>query len=190
MCKFTLLYLSGGEKWWAVESSGGKVEGYSLQAIQRKGHHSGGKQVRQMFMGEYNHTIDTKGRLIIPSKFRDQLGDEFIVTKGLDGCLFVFPKNEWLAFEEKLRTLPMTQKSARKFTRFFVSGAIECELDKQGRILLPQPLREFAELEKDVVLTGNLNRIEIWSKANWTENNAYDDMDDIAEQMTDLGLVI
>ena len=143
-----------------------------------------------MFMGEYNHTIDTKGRLIIPSKFRELLGDEFIVTKGLDGCLFVFPKNEWQIFEEKLRTLPLTQKSARTFTRFFVAGATTCELDKQGRILLPQTLREFAELEKDVVLAGNLNRIEIWSKTNWIDNNAYDDMDDIAEQMTDLGLSI
>lgn len=93
-------------------------------------------------------------------------------------------------FEQKLRTLPLTQKSARKFTRFFVAGATECELDKQGRILLPQTLREFAQLEKDVVLSGNLNRVEIWSKANWTDNNAYDDMDDIAEQMTDLGLGI
>ena len=143
-----------------------------------------------MFMGEYNHTIDTKGRLIIPAKFRELLGDEFIVTKGLDGCLFVFPQNEWQLFEEKLRLLQLAQKSARKFTRFFVAGAATCELDKQGRILLPQTLREFAELEKDVVLSGNLNRIEIWSKANWTEYNAYDDMDDIAEQMTDLGLVI
>ena len=143
-----------------------------------------------MFMGEYNHTIDTKGRLIIPAKFRELLGDVFIVTKGLDGCLFVLPKNEWQIFEEKLRTLPLTQKGARKFTRFFVAGATTCELDKQGRILLPQTLREFAELEKDVVLAGNLNRIEIWSKENWAENNAYDDMDDIAEQMTDLGLSI
>ena len=143
-----------------------------------------------MFMGEYNHTIDAKGRLIIPAKFREQLGDEFVVTKGLDGCLFVFPINEWELFEEKLRTLPLTQKSARQFTRFFVAGAAECELDKQGRILLPQTLREFAQLEKDVVLSGNLNRVEIWSKANWTENNAYDDIDDIAEQMTDLGLSI
>lgn len=143
-----------------------------------------------MFMGEYNHTIDTKGRLIIPSKFREQLGDEFIVTKGLDGCLFVFPKNEWELFEEKLRDLPLTQKNARKFVRFFVAGANLCELDKQGRILLPQPLREFAQLDKDVVLSGNINRIEIWSKEKWAENNAYDDMDDIAEQMTDLGLGI
>ena len=141
-----------------------------------------------MFMGEYNHTVDTKGRLIIPSKFREQLGEEFIVTKGLDGCLFVFPQDEWLAFEEKLRTLPLTQKGARQFTRFFVAGATPCELDKQGRILLPATLREFAGLDKDVVLAGMLNRIEIWSTAKWTENNAYDDMDDIAEQMTDLGL--
>ncbi|MEE0419536.1 MAG: division/cell wall cluster transcriptional repressor MraZ [Lachnospiraceae bacterium] len=143
-----------------------------------------------MFMGEYNHSVDTKGRLIIPSRFRDELGDEFVVTKGLDGCLFVFPNNEWQAFEEKLKTLPLTNKSARQFARFFVAGATPCELDKQGRILLPQTLREFAGLEKDVVLTGMLNRIEIWSKAKWTENNSYDDMDDIAEQMTDLGLSI
>ncbi len=143
-----------------------------------------------MFMGEYNHTIDTKGRLIIPSKFREQLGDEFIVTKGLDGCLFVFPKNEWQIFEEKLRTLPLTQKNARKFTRFFVAGATICEVDKQGRILLPQTLREFAGLEKDVILAGNLNRIEIWSRENWAQNSAFDNMDEIAEQMTDLGLVI
>ena len=143
-----------------------------------------------MFMGEYSHTVDTKGRLIIPSKFREQLGEEFIVTKGLDGCLFVFPQDEWQAFEEKLRTLPLTQKGARQFTRFFVAGATPCELDKQGRILLPATLREFAGLDKDVVLAGMLNRIEIWSKDKWTENNACGDMDDIAEQMTQLGLVI
>ena len=88
-----------------------------------------------MFMGEYNHTIDTKGRLIIPSKFRDELGDEFVVTKGLDGCLFVFPNQAWQEFEEKLRALPLTNKSARQFSRFFVAGATPCELDKQGRIL-------------------------------------------------------
>ena len=143
-----------------------------------------------MFMGEYNHTIDTKGRLIIPSKFRDELGDEFVVTKGLDGCLFVFPNQAWQEFEEKLRALPLTNKSARHFSRFFVAGATPCELDKQGRILLPATLREFAGLDKEVVLTGMLNRIEIWSKDKWMENNSFDDMDDIAEQMTDLGLII
>lgn len=143
-----------------------------------------------MFMGEYNHTVDPKGRLIIPSKFRELLGEEFVVTKGLDGCLFVYPMNEWRAFEEKLRSLPLTNKSARQFSRFFVAGATTCELDKQGRILLPGSLREFAGLEKEVVLTGMLNRIEIWSKEQWNDNNSYDDMDEIAEQMTDLGLSI
>lgn len=143
-----------------------------------------------MFMGEYNHTVDTKGRLIIPSRFREELGEEFVVTRGLDGCLFVFPNSEWHSFEEKLKALPLTNKNARQFSRFFVAGATVCELDKQGRILLPAALREFAGLEKDVVLTGMLNRIEIWSKAKWTENNSCDDMDDIAEQMSDLGLCI
>ena len=145
-----------------------------------------------MFMGEYNHTIDAKGRLIIPSKFRELLGEEFVLTKGLDGCLSIYPMDEWKAFEEKLRALPLTNKNARTFTRFFVAGATNCELDKQGRILLPATLREFAGLEKDVVLTGMLNRIEIWSKEKWNENNSLDDveMDEIAEQMTDLGFGI
>lgn len=145
-----------------------------------------------MFMGEYSHTIDTKGRLIIPSRFREELGETFVVTKGLDGCLFVFSDEEWKAFEIKLKSLPLTNKNARRFARFFVAGATPCELDKQGRILLPATLREFAGLEKDVVLTGMLNRIEIWSKDKWNENNSLDDvaMDEIAEQMTDLGLGI
>lgn len=145
-----------------------------------------------MFMGEYSHTIDTKGRLIIPSRFREELGETFVVTKGLDGCLFVFSDEEWRAFEIKLKSLPLTNKNARQFARFFVAGATPCELDKQGRILLPATLREFAGLEKDVVLTGMLNRIEIWSKEKWNENNSLDDvaMDEIAEQMTDLGFGI
>lgn len=143
-----------------------------------------------MFMGEYNHTIDTKGRLIIPSKFREKLGDEFVVTKGLDGCLFVYPNSEWKTFEEKLKTLPITNKNARQFSRFFLAGASTCEVDKQGRILLPSVLREFAELEKEVVLVGVLSRIEIWSKSRWDVSNTYDDMEEIAEHMQDLGLGI
>ena len=145
-----------------------------------------------MFMGEYSHTIDTKGRLIIPSRFREELGETFVVTKGLDGCLFVFSDEEWKAFEIKLKSLPLSNKNARQFARFFVAGATPCELDKQGRILLPATLREFAGLEKDVVLTGMLNRIEIWSKEKWNENNSLDDvaMDEIAEQMTDFGFGI
>ena len=104
-----------------------------------------------MFMGEYNHTIDAKGRLIIPVRFREPLGNGFIMTKGLDGCLFIYPMDEWEAFEEKLRALPLTNKNARTFSRFFVAGATACELDKQGReTLVPQTLREFAGLEKDI----------------------------------------
>ena len=143
-----------------------------------------------MFMGEYNHTIDTKGRLIIPSKFREQLGDEFVVTKGLDGCLFVYSKSEWENIEEKFRNVPLTTKDARKFARFFFAGAASCEVDKQGRILLPVVLREYAGIEKDVVSVGVFNRVEIWDKDKWQESNSYDDMDEIAEHMADLGLGI
>lgn len=139
-----------------------------------------------MFMGEYNHTIDTKGRLIVPSKFREQLGDEFVVTKGLDGCLFVYDNTEWKTFEEKLHALPLTNTNARKFTRFFLAGATTCEVDKQGRILLPAVLREFARLEKDVILVGVGSRIEIWNRAVWAETNVYDDMEEIAENMEGL----
>ena len=145
-----------------------------------------------MFMGEYNHTIDAKGRLIVPAKFREILGYNFIVTKGLDGCLFVYQNDESNRFEEKLKSLPLTNKNARQFTRFFLAGAAACEVDKQGRILLPQVLREFASLEKDVVLVGVASRIEIWSRERWDESmNTYDgDMDEVAENMESLGFSI
>ena len=143
-----------------------------------------------MFMGEFNHTIDAKGRLIIPSRFRELLGEEFVLTKGLDGCLSIYPMDEWAAFEENLRALPLTNKDARTFSRFFVAGATTCQLDKQGRILVPQTLRQFDGLDKDVVLTCNLIRIEVWSKEKWSENCNYDDMDSIAESMQNIGIVI
>ena len=143
-----------------------------------------------MFMGEYNHTLDAKGRLIVPSKFREQLGDEFVVTKGLDGCLFVYPLSEWTKNEEKFRDIPLTTKDARKFARFFFAGAASCEVDKQGRALIPNVLREYASIEKEVVSVGVLNRVEIWDKDKWQETNSYDDMDEIAEHMADLGLSI
>ena len=143
-----------------------------------------------MFMGEYNHTIDAKGRLIIPAKFREVLGDEFVVTKGMDGCLFVFDNSEWQAFAEKLRSLPMIDKEVRQFTRFFLAGAASVEVDKQGRVLIPAVLREYASIEKEVVLAGVLNRIEIWDKERWMEQNSFDDMDEIAEHMEALGAVI
>ncbi len=143
-----------------------------------------------MFMSEYNHTVDAKGRLIVPSKFREQLGDEFVVTKGMDGCLFVYANDDWNAFEQKLTSLPLINKEARKFARFFLAGAAQVEVDKQGRILLPANLREFASLEKDVVLVGVGSGIEIWSRENWVNMDADSDMDDIAAAMEGLGLTI
>lgn len=143
-----------------------------------------------MFMGEYNHTVDIKGRLIIPSRFRESLGDEFVVTKGLDGCLFVYDHTEWSNFEEKLKALPLTNKEARQFVRFFLAGAANVEVDKQGRILLPNTLREFAGIEKDAVLIGVASRIEIWSRERWEETSGYEDVGEIAEHMSELGLGI
>ena len=146
--------------------------------------------VSAMFMSEYNHTIDAKGRLIIPSKFREVLGEEFVITKGLDGCLFVYDNQEWNAFEEKLKALPLNKKDNRQFVRFFLAGAAEVEVDKQGRILLPAALREFAGLEKDVVLVGVGSRVEIWSKDKWENMNSDTDMDEITSAMEGLGLTI
>lgn len=138
-------------------------------------------------MGEYNHTIDTKGRIIIPSKFRETLGDEFVVTLGLDGCLFVYPNEEWINFVTQLKNLPGS-KEARQLQRYFMAGAATCEVDKQGRILIPNKLREQAGLDKDIVFVGVLSKIEIWSKDKWESNNDYDDMDQIAEHMSEFGL--
>lgn len=143
-----------------------------------------------MFMGQYNHTIDAKGRLIVPSKFRELLGDEFVVSKGMDGCLFVYANEDWTAFEQKLTSLPLINKEARKFARFFLAGASQVEVDKQGRILIASNLREFAGLDKDVVLVGVGSRIEIWSLEKWEGMNFDDDMDDISATMESLGLTI
>lgn len=143
-----------------------------------------------MFMSEYNHTIDAKGRLSIPSKFREILGEEFVVSKGMDGCLFVYANEDWDAFGRELTSLPLINKEARKFARFFLAGAAQVELDKQGRILLPAQLREYAGLEKDVVLVGVGSRIEIWDKTKYDEMGEDMDMDSIAESMSDLGLTI
>ncbi|MCI8448216.1 MAG: division/cell wall cluster transcriptional repressor MraZ [Eubacterium sp.] len=143
-----------------------------------------------MFMGEYNHTIDAKGRLIVPSKFREKLGEEFVVTKGLDDCLFVYPLDEWAHIEEAFRKVPLTNKKARDFVRFFFAGAASCEVDKQGRILLPPSLRAYAGLEKEIVSAGVLNRVEIWDKEKWERSNDITDMDGIADYMAELGVSI
>ena len=141
-------------------------------------------------MGEYNHTIDTKGRIILPVKFRDLLGSTFIATKGLDNCLFVYTLADWAILEEKLRQLPLAKPEARAFVRFFFSGAAEVECDKQGRVLLPGNLRDYAALDKDVVVIGVSNRIEIWDKPCWDEYNANTapTVAQIAEHLVDFGI--
>jgi MraZ protein len=138
-------------------------------------------------MGEYQHSIDEKGRLIIPAKFRDGLGTSFVLTRGLDNCLFVYPAGEWSALEQKLKALPLMKSDARAFTRFFFSGATECELDKQGRVNIPGNLLEYAGLDKDCVVLGVSNRVEIWSKANWQGyfGQSEQSFNEIAEKLVD-----
>ncbi|MCQ6279762.1 division/cell wall cluster transcriptional repressor MraZ [Bacillus sp. EB600] len=138
-----------------------------------------------MFMGEYHHSIDNKGRLIVPAKFREDLGEMFIITRGLDQCLFGYPLSEWKILEDKLKGLPLTKKDARAFTRFFFSGATESELDKQGRVNLPAPLLQYAKLEKDCVILGVSNRIEIWSEKIWEDYfvQSEESFTEIAENM-------
>lgn len=145
-----------------------------------------------MFMGQYNHTIDAKGRVIIPARFRDKLGETFVVTKGLDGCLYGYADSEWDAFGEKMKSLSMLNANNRKFISFFLSGAAECEFDKQGRILLPSSLREYAGLTKDVVLVGSVSKIEIWDKERFEafSSEFEGNIEAIAENMAGLGFSI
>ncbi|WP_405102398.1 division/cell wall cluster transcriptional repressor MraZ [Oceanobacillus sp. FSL H7-0719] len=143
-----------------------------------------------MFMGEYKHNVDVKGRMIVPSKFREGLGDSFVVTRGLDKCLFAYPLDEWKVIEEKLKQLPLTKKDARAFTRFFFSGAIECEVDKQGRINIPQTLRNYADLEKECVVIGVSERVEIWANDKWEEyvEESEESFAEIAENLMDFDI--
>ncbi len=141
-----------------------------------------------MLIGEYEHTIDAKGRLSMPSKLRRDMGEAFIVTKGLDGCLFAFSQEEWKNFETKLKSLPLSDKNARNFVRFFLAGATECEIDKQGRFLIPSNLRIAANLEKEAVIIGVGTRLEIWNKDVWISKDEEISADEIAENMTMLGI--
>ncbi|NLX90100.1 MAG: division/cell wall cluster transcriptional repressor MraZ [Firmicutes bacterium] len=140
-----------------------------------------------MLIGEFNHTLDNKGRVIVPSRFREELQDRFIITRGLDSCLFAYPMEEWNNLERKLKTMPFTRAEARAFMRLFFSGASEVELDKQGRILIPPILREHAELNKEVTFIGVSNRAEIWSKEKWEEysNKSNLSYEQVAEKMID-----
>ncbi|NSW90519.1 MAG: division/cell wall cluster transcriptional repressor MraZ [Firmicutes bacterium] len=143
-----------------------------------------------MFYGEYQHSVDQKGRVIIPVKFREGLGEKFILTKGLEDCLFAYSSEEWSNLEAKLKTLPFTDKNVRAFIRFFFAGATECEMDKQGRILIPQNLREYAKLEKDIYVIGVSTRVEIWDKIRWEQYCSPENIspDEIAEKMAILGI--
>lgn len=143
-----------------------------------------------MFMGEYQHTLDSKGRIIVPAKFRDALGSQCVVTRGLDQCLFLYSQSEWSVMEEKLRQLPLTQRDARAFVRFFFSGATDLEFDKQGRIVLPAPLRDYAELTKEVVVIGVSTRVELWDKEVWERyvSGAESSLETISEKIADLGI--
>ena len=141
-----------------------------------------------MLIGEYEHTLDAKGRISMPAKLRKDMGETFVVTKGLDGCLFAFSREEWMNFETKLKSLPLSDKNARNFVRFFLAGATECEIDKQGRFLIPANLRLSAKLEKDAVIIGVGTRLEIWNKEDWTAKDDEISADEIAENMTELGI--
>ncbi len=145
-----------------------------------------------MFIGEYHHNIDDKSRLIIPSKFRAKLGESFIVTRGIENCLYAYSESDWQAIVNKLETLPFTKKDARNFMRFFLSGATEAEFDKQGRIKITSPLINYANIEKECIVVGTGSRFEIWSKDSWDNyfNSAKDSMEDIAENLFNEGVGI
>lgn len=147
-------------------------------------------EVMIMFMGEYAHTIDTKGRMIIPAKFREELGQCVIITRGLDGCLTIYTKEQWTTIYEQLLKLPSTKKDVRMFVRMMTSKAAECEIDAQGRVLIPSPLIRLGELEKDCMVIGAANHVEIWSKDKWqpVEDEANAAFEDIAENLTEFML--
>ena len=138
-----------------------------------------------MFMGEYHHTIDEKGRIIIPSKFREDLGEKFIITRGIENCLFVYSLSSWEKITNKLESLPFTKKDARQFVRFFLSGATTAEFDKQGRVNITSPLITYANLQKDCLVIGTGDRLEIWSQEDWNAffGSAASNMSDIAENL-------
>ncbi len=138
-----------------------------------------------MLLGEFNHSIDEKGRLIIPAKLRDDLGENFVICNGLEGCLFVYSREEWNKFVTELEALPRMSKDARIYKRYFFGSASEGTFDKQGRVLVPPPLRKTANLEKDVVLVGVQDHVEIWDKARWEDESIVSEgeLDAIAERI-------
>lgn len=143
-----------------------------------------------MFIGEYQHSVDSKGRVAIPAKFRATLKKGAVVTKGLDKCLFLYPKKDWEDLAKKTASLPISQKDARDFGRFLLAGAMDVEIDKQGRINLPVHLRKYANVKSSAVVAGLYNRLEIWNAGDWEKykNSAEKDSSDIAEHLGNLGV--
>ncbi|HHX14045.1 MAG TPA: division/cell wall cluster transcriptional repressor MraZ [Clostridiales bacterium] len=142
-----------------------------------------------MFIGEYKASLDGKSRVIIPAKLRDELGSRFIMTKGLDPCLTIYTQESWEAFSQKLAELPSASNEARIYSRYFAAGATECELDSQGRVTVPQHLREYAGLERELIVNGMLTKIEIWSRDQYLASESNNlSLDAIAEKMAELGI--
>lgn len=140
-----------------------------------------------MFMGEYEHTLDEKNRIIIPTKLREELGKTFVITRGTDGCLFIYPEKAWEEFVNQLKQLP-GNKEGREMQRYFMAGAAGCEADKQGRVMIPQRLLDAAAIEKEVVSVGVIDKIEVWSKERWEKAQSVDSVDDMADHMAEFGL--
>ncbi len=136
-------------------------------------------------MGEFHHNLDSKQRMIIPSKFREELGEKIIITRGLEDCLFVYSEKEWASIASRLKTLPFTKKDARSFVRIFMSGATVCEFDKQGRITIANPLKNYANLDKECVILGVGDRLEIWSLEKWNDffNSNRESLSDLADHL-------
>lgn len=137
--------------------------------------------------GQFEHSIDPKGRVIVPSKFREELGDSFVATLGMDGCLYLFSDDGWEKFTAQLETLPAT-KEARRTKRYFMANAASCDVDKQGRTLVPASLREKAEIDKEVVLVGMIDKVEMWSKKRFDELDSFESVDDCVENLSGLGI--
>lgn len=143
-----------------------------------------------MFIGEYSHTIDEKGRMAVPAKMRRDLGSGAVVTRGIDNCLWIFPKKEWQELASKLASLPLSDANSRAFSRLMLAGAMEVEFDTQGRALLPGYLRNYAGISKNTVIAGLFNRLEVWDAKKWEEykTKTEKETDQIAQRMTDLGV--
>lgn len=144
----------------------------------------------KLLIGEYSHSLDPKGRVFMPAKFREELGEKFIVSRGIGKCLFVFEQNVWMEFAQKLKSIPITDQKAQVFLRMLFASACECEPDKQGRILLPARLRDYAGFTKEVVAIGVMSRVELWAAESWKEYNeqSSEDYESTLEKLAELGI--